>query len=153
MKVLERKRNGLQALFVPIAVGGFFWAILSKLSMPLAVSGFTAAIAFLIPLVMVLNSIRKPAAWIQGDTLNIRGGFSSTTRISLSSVENMRYLAGIQVNGKRGGIVRDALYVKLKGFDEWEIPIPDSIDHIKDGRLYKFINENFYELPYQEQTN
>ena len=153
MIVLERKRNGLQALIVPIAVGGFFWALLSKLNMPLAVIGFVAGTAFLIPLVMAINSIRKPAAWIRGDTLNIRGGFSSTLEIRLSDVESMRYIAGIEVNGKRGGIVRDALYVKLKGFDEWEISIPDSIDHMKDGRLYKFINENFYELPYQEQAN
>lgn len=153
MIVLERKRNGLQALIVPIVFGGFFWALLSKLNMPLAVSGLFAGTAFLIPLAMAINSIRKPAAWIQGDTLNIRGGFSSTTKIRLSVVENMRYIAGIEVNGKRGGIVVDALHVKLKGFDEWEIPILDSIDHMKDGRLYKFINENFYELPYQEHAN
>lgn len=43
--------------------------------------------------------------------------------------------------------------MKLRGFDEWEIPIADWIDHVKDGRLYKFINENFYEFPYQEQVN
>lgn len=89
MIVLKRKRNGLQVLFVPIAVGGFFWAILSKLNMPLAVSGFTAATDFLIPFVMVLNSIRKPAAWIREDTLSIRGGFSSTTEIRLSDVESI----------------------------------------------------------------
>lgn len=155
MIVLERKRNGLQALVVPIMVGGFFWELFSTLNMPLVVSGSVAGTAFLIPFIMVLKSIRKPAAWIEGNTLNIRGGFSSTTKIHLSDVESMRYQAGIKVkvNVNRGSVVIDALHVKLKGFDEWEIPISDSIDHIKDGRLYKFINENFYELPYQEQDN
>lgn len=90
---LDRKRNGFQALIVPFAVGCFFWALFSELRMPIVISGSIAGIAFLIPLIAVIESIRKPAAWIEEDILNIRGGFSSTTTIRLADVESMHYQA------------------------------------------------------------
>jgi len=148
--VLKRTRKGVQWLIVPIAFGGYFGALSSTFDAPPMVRWLITGLTFLIPFVLVIKAMRKPAAWIEGETLNIRGGFSSTTQIRRSDIESMRYEAGIVT--ARKGMVRDALYVKLTGFEEWEIPITDYVDHRKDSRLYDFINGNFYELPYQKHA-
>ena len=150
---LARKRKWFQTLTFPAAVGGFVWLLFRKLDIAVVVSASSASVAFLIPFFVAVKSIRKPAAWIDNGVLKIRGGFSSTTSIPLADVEAMRYEAGGKVNTSRGEILRDALYVKLRDFEEWEIPVTDYFDHIEDDRLYNFINENFYELPREVLAN
>ena len=149
---LDRKRKGLQLLWAPFPIACAFLVTLLELDIPLIISVMIAGFILVIASILLLKSSSKPAAWIENETLTIRGGFSSSTVISLSTVESMRYITGEVLRSHGGDIQRDVLHVKMKGFSEWEIPIVDSVEHLLDRRLYLFIRDNFYDLPYQEQV-
>ena len=153
MSKLERQRKGLQLLLAPFPISGIAFVMLLDLDAPFLISAAIAGFVLVSASVFLFKSTQVPAAWIENDILKIRGGFSTTTEIPLINVESMRYVTGERHGNKSSEIQRDALFVKMKGFDEWEIPVTDKVEHLKDCRLYEFIKNNFYDLPYHEQIN
>lgn len=153
MSKLERQRKGLQLLLAPFPISGIVFVILLDLDAPFLISAAIAGAVLILASVFLFKSTQVPAAWIENDILKIRGGFSTTTEIPLKNVESMRYVTGERHDNKYAEIQRDALFVKMNGYDEWEIPVIDQVEHLKDNRLYEFIKNNFYDLPYHEQIN
>jgi len=150
MKKLERKRKGLELLIAPFPIAGVFLAVGMELKFPLVASFVVSGIVLVIASVLLLRSSRKPAAWIEHDVLKIRGGFSSTTEILLKDVESMRYKVGEKIENRYGNFQRDSLLVKMKGYEEWDIPVTDEVEHLEGHRLYHFIKNNFYDLLFCE---
>jgi hypothetical protein len=149
MRKLERKRKGLQLLLAPFSISGIVFVTLLDFDAPFLISTVIAGIVLVSASVFIFKSTQVNAAWIENDTLKIRGGFSTTIEIPLKNVQYMRYVTG----ERHADIQRDALFVKMRGFDEWEIPVTDKIEHLSECRLYEFIKNNFYDLPYHEQVN
>jgi len=100
---------------------------------------------FITSLILSIKSGIKPAAWINQEILFIRDGLFRVESIPLKIVEAMKYETGGK-NTRDKGAEMHILTIKMEGYSEWELPIRDMIEHGKDLRLYKFINENFYKL-------
>ena len=81
---------------------------------------------------------RRPAAWVNGNTLYIRDGHFKAASISKENIEYIKY--------KKNSEEEHELIVKIPEFSEWHISIHDKKEHIDDNRLYAFINEHFHEL-------
>jgi len=124
--------------------------ILAELDLGMRLSLLILLVSYLISFVFWFKNGTKPAAWIKNDKLHIRDGAFGTDVVQKSLVESMRYEAGHKraVVGSRSGEETDMhiMVIKMKGFNEWVLPIKDLIEHGANLRLYKFIKENFYEL-------
>jgi len=140
--------------------GQIFWASLAP--MPLfslyvyenfdlnVYSTLFLILVYLVSLAFWLINGTKPAAWIKNDVLHIRDGVFSQDKIEKSQIESMCYEVDFHRNlaGNSSGKEVDVhiIFIKLKGFDEWRLPIKDLEEHAEKLRLYHFIKDNFYDL-------
>ena len=149
MKILSSKRSYLNLLVAPAPIVGIVLFSLLKMNVP-SLYITIIMVAIIVPsLVYWFTKGRRPAATIKDDVLSIRGGLFNDITIPKNSIEYMSYVAGEKIKLSRGEVPRDALRVKMDGYAEWDIAITDAVDHIDDRRLYRFINDNFYELSYE----
>ena len=106
-------------------------------------------ISYIVSFAFWFKNGTKPAAWIKNDKLHIRDGAFGNDIIPKNIVESMRYETGHKraVAGRSGeNTDMHVMVIKMKGFNEWTLPIKDLIEHGNNLRLYKFIKENFYDL-------
>ena len=124
--------------------------LLAELELGIIFSLSIFLLSYLISFVFWFKNGTKPAAWIKNDKLHIRDGAFGNDVIPKNIVESMRYETGHKraVAGSRTGKKTDmhVMVIKMKGFNEWTLPIKDLIEHGTNLRLYKFIKENFYDL-------
>lgn len=126
--------------------------LLAQMGTPVIVHSLASLLMFASVFVCLLIKGRQPAAAIKDNVLTIRGGPFSDSVIPRDKVESMHYIGGQKIKTKHGVIHRDAVVVKMVGFSEWEIAITDKVDHVEDRRLYNFIRNEFYELPYKKYS-
>ena len=152
MEILERKRDNVSiiaASFTPIVI-----AIPIILLLPRVETFIGVAIMYLALLYFWVKNGTKPAAWVKHNTLHIRSGLFEEQKISKDLVESMRYETNHWVEiPKRGKVEGHRIIVKMRGFEEWEIPTIDHTEHINDMRLYKFISEKFWPLSEPVKVN
>jgi hypothetical protein len=124
--------------------------LLAELELGIIFSLSIFLLSYLISFVFWFKNGTKPAAWIKNDKLHIRDGAFGNDVIPKNIVESMRYETGHKraVAVSRTGEKTDmhVMVIKMKGFNEWTLPIKDLIEHGTNLRLYKFIKENFYDL-------
>ena len=147
--VLPRNRNYLQIFFASLSPMIFVVLILAEFQFEWVYSLSIVILCYLASFIFWFKNGTKPAAWISKDKLHIRDGVFSTDVIQKDLLESMRY----EIGHKRAVAGSNAeetemhiLVIKMKGFDEWTLPIKDLIEHGPDLRLYKFIRDNFYNL-------
>ncbi|KPV93647.1 hypothetical protein AN214_04313 [Pseudoalteromonas sp. P1-9] len=148
--VLPRERNYIQifmASLAPLPVVLFMGAQAEGLGafMPIVI-----LVVMLASFVFWFKNGTKPSAWIKAGTLYIRDGAFSEIRIPSNKVQSMRYESHHSQyisKGRTGETVpMHKLFVKMQGFQEWEIPIKDMVELGAELRLYKFIKDNFYDV-------
>ena len=149
MKELSSKRGYLKLLIAPAPIAGSVLIALMETDIPVLYTGVIMATIIFPSWVYWFTKGRRPAAIIKDDVLIIRGGPFNDITIPKSKIEHMSYIADKNIKIRHGEIMKDELKVKMDGYSEWEIPITDVVDHIDGKRLYGFINENFYQLPYE----
>ena len=144
---LVSKRSVLNDFFSAVAIG---LAIVTPFTRN---TGFINAALFTVPLCLVpwliywITIGRRPAAWVSSDCLYIKSWPFSTTKISKTNIEYMRYETGhMRSNRKEASNEMHRLIIKMKGYEEWSIPIVDRTDHMIELRLYNFICDNFFPL-------
>ena len=148
--VLTRNRNYFQIFFASLSPMIVVVMILVELNLGMGLSLPILLVSYLISFIFWFKNGTKPAAWIKNDKLHIRDGAFGTDVVHKNLVESMRYETGHKraVAGSRSGEETDmhVMIIKMKGFDEWTLPIKDLVEHGANLRLYKFIKENFYNL-------
>ena len=139
---LESNRSPLTVISLAILISFVLVAFFaSEMRLALAIT-FSLVFALMPTMLYWVVYANKPAAWIENDVLYFRTWPLSITKIARAEVEYVRYLTGYEIPGGRSGPrICDLLRVKLKGYSDWDIPITDDVDHLKDKRLYRFINQ------------
>ncbi|WP_394189607.1 hypothetical protein [Pseudoalteromonas atlantica] len=147
--VLARNRNYFQIFFASLSPMAFVLIILAELQFEWAYSLAIIILCYLASLIFWFKNASKPAAWITKSKLHIRDGVFGTDIIHKDLLESMRYEIGHK-RAVAGSNAEEAemhiLVIKMKGFDEWTLPIKDLVEHGPNLRLYKFIRDNFYNL-------
>ena len=88
----------------------------------------------------------KPTAWITNNILFIRTGMLGIQKISKIKLESIWYETNHWHTQNHETTEGHILHVKYKGYEFWEIPLIIYLEHVKNMRLYNFINDNFYSL-------
>ncbi|MEI4551495.1 hypothetical protein [Pseudoalteromonas spongiae] len=148
--VLPRERNYIQIFMASLA------PLPVVLFMAAQAEGLGAFMLIVILVVMLASFVfwfkngTKPSAWIKAGTLYIRDGAFSEVRIPRNKVQSMRYESHHSQyisKGRTGETVpMHKLFVKMEGFQEWEVPIKDMVELGAELRLYKFIKDNFFDV-------
>ena len=145
---LESNRSAITeisiAIVVTLAMSLFFAS-----EMGLLISVALSLSLSLIPTLWYwLVYANKPAAWIVDDVLYFKTWPFSITKIRKHDLESITYFTGYEIPHDRfGPRIVDLLRVKLKGYSDWDIPITDEVDHLREKRLLNFINQYFVKIP------
>lgn len=140
---LARNRNYFQIFFASLSPIVFVVLMLAEFQFEWGYSLAIIVLCYLASSIFWFKNASKPAAWISKGKLHIRDGVFGTDVIQKDLLESMRY----EISNKRaiaGSNVEEAemhiLVIKMKGFDEWTLPIKDLVEHGPNLRLYKFIS-------------
>lgn len=146
--VLTRNRNYFQIFFASLSPMILVVIILAELDLGAGLSLPILLVSYLISFIFWFKNGTKPAAWIKNDKLHIRDGAFGVDIVHKNLVESMRYETGHKraTAGSNEETDMHVMVIKMKGFDEWVLPIKDLVEHGANLRLYKFIKENFYNL-------